>query len=87
MNGPRPKTAVVLIRPSDLSPHLGAGFGTPGVEVCIPLTADCLLILHNAENDGQVVVLPPIGAGAAGERSGRAHIAAQFSASDAPVGD
>jgi hypothetical protein len=49
----------VLIRPSDLSQRLGAGFGTRAVEVCIPLTADFLLIFHNVGNDGQVGVVAP----------------------------
>jgi hypothetical protein len=72
VNSPRPKTAAVLIRPSDLSQRLGAGFGTRAVEVCIPLTADFLLIFHNVGNDGQVGVVPPI-AGSEREEQGDWH--------------
>jgi hypothetical protein len=47
--------------PTGHPPQLGVGFATPGVEVMVPLSADCLLILVNEPNDGRLRVMPTIG--------------------------
>lgn len=50
---------VVLIGPADHPPFLGVGFGTPGVEVCLPLSPAAVLVLTHEPTEGEVEVLDP----------------------------
>jgi Protein of unknown function (DUF4238) len=50
-------TPVVLGRPDDLPAFLGVGFGTPGVEVYVPLSYGSALVLTHEPHDAQVEVL------------------------------
>lgn len=50
---------VTVGRPPDLSKFLGAGFGTPGVEIYAPLAPTTLLVATHEPHDGSLSVIAP----------------------------
>lgn len=50
---------VVLIEPDNSSPFRGVGFATPGVEVCLPLSQQAVLVLTHEPSANEVEVLDP----------------------------
>jgi hypothetical protein len=50
---------VTIARPPGLSPFLGAGFATPGVEIYAPIGPDALLVGSHEPHDGSITVVAP----------------------------